>query len=232
MKKFYLMLGAALLGIGANAQTLTFKLGDEIIEPGKTVIFEGGDKYEVPGVMATWNCAPEFTVTPSASGTIDVVGKSLTGDEFQMCCNGGCTPGTLINKPGINVTANNPYDLVLEFIGTQMGEDAKIPQNAVIEISAQYNGKPETLTKCSVKFFDTEGAGVMTVLDGKSSLYSVNGAIEYSVETPSTLTIYSTDGTVVGHEKVNGNGSVSTSDLAKGVYLYTLGSKSGKVLVK
>lgn len=231
MKKFYLMLGAALLGIGANAQTLTFKLDGKVVEPGTTVIFEGGDKYEVPGVMVTWNCAPEFTVTPSASGTIDVVGKSLTGDEFQMCCNGGCTPGTLIDKPGINVTANNPYDLVLEFIGTQMGEDAKIPQNAVIEISAQYNGKPETLTKCSVKFFD-DGLGVMTVLDGKTSLYSVDGAIQYSVETPSALTIYSTDGSVVDRRKVTGNGTVSTTDLAKGVYLYTLGNKSGKILVK
>lgn len=225
------MLGAVILGIGANAQTLTFKLGGQTVEPGTTAVFEGGDKYEVPGVMATWNCAPEFTVTPSASGTIDVVGKSLTGDEFQMCCNGGCTPGTLINKPGINVTANDPYDLVLEFIGTQMGEDAKIPQNAVIEISAQYNGKPETLTKCNVKFF-ADGSGVISVVDAKSSLNTLNGALEYSVESPATLNLYSTDGTTVISTEVNGNGSVSTSGLAKGIYLYTLGAKSGKIVVK
>ena len=89
------------------------------------------------------------------------------------------------------------------------------------------NGNESDMLAFTVKF-DTKPAGLETAV--KASYR--NNVLTYSLDAPATLAVYSITGAVALNRTVSGNGSVDFSTLPKGIYVYTLGGKANKVLVK
>ena len=59
-----------------------------------------------------------------------------------------------------------------------------------------------------------------------------NNVLSYNLQPPATLAVYSITGASVINRTVSGNGTVDFSILPRGIYIYTLGGKATKVLVR
>ncbi len=56
--------------------------------------------------------------------------------------------------------------------------------------------------------------------------------MSYKVDNPTKLAVYSTSGALVMSRTINAIGSLSLESLHPGVYIYTAGTKSGKIIVR
>lgn len=231
MKKIYLMAGALLLSLGMNAQTLKFTMGGKDVEAGSTQYCNDGKIDEYPGTGAQWAFDAHICVVGDKTGSVTVIGENMSGGNIGLCFGGQCEQAPRVEKTS-TVTANVPLDAQFEYLGMELGENVTVPKNVITELTAQYDDTPESLIKLTVIFNSDEQGGTVSVYEQGETLTSVNGALEYSVEGTAELALYTTDGSKVISQTVYGNGSISTANLTKGVYVYSLGTKSGKVIVK
>lgn len=235
MKKFYILAAVAAIAICADAQTLKFTVEGTEVTPGQTVSYTSKDsEITISPNSVYWFIGPEVLVTGSETGSIDVSASCSSGQEISLCSVGDCETGTSVLKREVPVTANTPKDIAFDYHGFLVGapDDTSYLYNVVTAISAEYSGKPETGTAFTLVINPTQQGGTVTIFENGESLVSEGGSLTYSVETESELNLYDADGKNVMSARVNGNGSLSTTSLKKGVYVYTLGSKSGKVFVK
>lgn len=235
MKKIYMLAAAAILAAGAQAQTLSFTmLNGTPITPGSTVSFNDGEvEIDQAYDWGMWTYDPHIKITSDINGSVNVVANCTTGQSIQMCCGGQCEKGPRVEKNNVALTAGTPLDIAFEYAEEVEGvPNIKVPENVTTEISAEYVGNPASKVEFVLVCNSTEGGIVIGVYEKAGQLTSVNGSLEYSVEDACTLALYSQAGERVLTTEVEGNGAISTVGLAKGVYVYTLGTKSGKLIVK
>lgn len=227
MKKFYLLLCAAALGLTAQARQLTFYIDNQAITPGSTVEFsdvlieeDGGVKYVT--------MAPSLSLGADLYMKVDIVADCTSGQTVQMCAGGACKSGKKVVKENIAISTGSKLPLKFEYEG-EFDTDEKVADvtTAFSAVCADY---PET----AIQFILVMGTdlGSVTAIAMPEGLKLVPGGLEYDLASPAVLALYNAAGACVLNAAVEGHGTVSTASLPAGIYVYSLGGKSGKLYVK
>lgn len=228
MKKFYLLMACAAMTLGAQAVNLKFMLGDQEITPGSTVKFieYTAEEYE-PGVWDIMMKPDLSIVSDFFTNTVTVTATCTSGQSIQMCCGGNCSKGESVTKEDLTLRKDQPLSLDFEFMEEEY-EGAVVPD--VITTFTATDGESDPIEFTLVM---GPGASALETIGGVSeSVRPVTGGIAWSVADATTLDLYSVAGTRVISVLCEGNGTVSTSALAPGIYIYTLGANTGKLIVK
>lgn len=236
MKKLSLILGLGLIAMGANAATLKLTMvGDKEIQNGETIVFNDGEIDQKDGYYTYWCFDPEIMITGSEAGAITLNFECTTGQSIQCCISSdlGCISGETVNIPSFNLAANTPTPMMFDYTEQPRRPGSEtLPTDVTANVSVKYLSDETSEIKFTMIFNHKDENAVSNVREEDAKLIVNNGAIEYATAEAAVLNVYDTCGRLVISEKVNGNGSVATTGLGKGVYVYTLGAKSGKFLVK
>ncbi len=223
MKKFYLFLGAVALAASANAKQLTFYLGDTPIVNGSEVYFSDIQSTDLGGLYDI-TMAPELYVVSDVNASNVKISAECTSEQtIQLCAGGSCEMGTYIVKENVNLTAG--VKLPLEF--HYAGFETEIPE-ITTEIDGIYGEEFDTYTSFTIVMGPNAS---LAILEHSKDLRSVPGAIRYTVDGETPFCLYSTDGAEVLSTVLDGEGTLSTSSLRKGIYVYTLGDSKGKLYI-
>ncbi len=227
MKKFYLLLCAAALGLTAQARQLTFYIGDQVITPGSTVEFSDILIEEEGGVQYV-TMAPSLSLGTDLYMKVDIVADCTSGQTIQMCAGGACSTGTKVVKEGVAISTGAKVPLKFEY-EDEFDSGVTIP-DVTTSFSAVCPDYPET----KIEFVLVMGSELnsLTVIETPAELKVVPGAIEYNVTSATEFSLYNAAGTCVLNTTLKGNGAVATDSLAAGIYVYALGAKTGKIYVK
>ncbi|MDE7181274.1 MAG: T9SS type A sorting domain-containing protein [Muribaculaceae bacterium] len=221
MKKIYALLACAAVALGTQAQNVKFFYQGHEIENGTTLVYSDQEEQGFDYVLA-----PAVTVVATASQQIKVVADCTTGQSIQLCIGGGCQSGTSVTSASFRANAGQSYDLEYEYFSPV--EITEIVSTDITVIDDLFGS---TINKITLKF-DPDAAGVKVTAVSAENVTVGNGALNYSVEAPTTLALYNTAGQEVYNATVREQGSVSTASYAPGIYIYRLGSKTGKFVVK
>lgn len=229
MKKFYLIMAALMACVSVSAKEITFSLGDKPVADKSTVYF---DKIEVEsyegGMDVMMNPGIVLTSDVSADNLIIVV-ECKSGQRVQLCAGGECRMGTKITKTDVAVQAGTPLPLMFEYMGFGLSSDKEIPVVETV-ISAQYADDPGSYRSFTI-IMGKDLNGVDDVETTPDTLKCIPGAIEYSVSGSTLLTLADIEGKVIVRQTLTGSGTIPTDELQKGVYIYTLGDKKGKLYI-
>lgn len=231
MKKLYITLAAALLGVASlQARELTFYLGDDKIAAGEEVIYNEVEKEPIGGGAFEVTIAPKLYLgSDFLSNKIQITANCTSGQDIQMCAGGNCMMGKTVVKTDVKIEANAKLPLEFEYFG-ELGADEKLPE-IITEFEA-YDTRYESATKVSFTLVMNRESGALTVIKNNQAFRAIAGGIEYSLEAPATVELYSITGRKVLSAHLDGSGVLSTTSLPKGIYIYTLGDKSGKLYVR
>ncbi|MDE7136289.1 MAG: hypothetical protein K2N91_06630 [Muribaculaceae bacterium] len=243
MKKIFTLFAllAATLSSYAAAPELLF--GDTPVVPGKT--------YETAYEMTTQQIGPMTLNRYVQDSNLSIkgeAGKSVTVEllpsaEVQFCSiNGQCimagpnvtstkvgilggegasgviTDPLLIDKATTDMTGNNPSELLSDI---------------TVEVKAYYTDTPSEYATAKVIMTNkAEVGGVHSVAAEKASITVKGNSIVYNFASRTNLCVYSIAGGRVYGNTLQGSGSVSLDFLHPGIYIYTTGSTSGKILIR
>lgn len=230
MKKLYTLLLGLALTLSAGARTLTFWNGDAKIEAGATVEFndwtvvDNGDYVEVKAL-------PDLYIQSDiATSTLQVKAVCTSGQKIEMCCGGACSfaeNGNPLVK-AVTVSARQKLALDFKYIAEfDKGEEYPVVTTLFEAVDTKY---PDT--KKEFVLIMKNGNGSVLELETSNAVKAVPGAINYNLAAPAELSLYSMTGRLALKASVEGHGSISTASLAKGLYIYRLGTKSGKLYVR
>lgn len=221
MKKFSILLACAAMALAANAQAVKFYYQGKPVETDKTLTF-GDTEGDDFGYMFK----PEVFLKASTMATVRVKAECTTGQNVNLCFGGQCgKPSTTVESNPTNMMANELYALEYDYVSND-------PINEVIKtnVSVIDDITEEVFSKITI-VFDPAYASVNVIESDKAVSY-YDGELIYNVEKAADFALFSTDGKRVISATVQGNGSFSTSSLAKGIYVYRLGNDTGKIIVK
>lgn len=227
MKKFYLLLLGALAVAPVNAVNLKLFMGEQEITPGSTVYFKDyqAEEYE----SGVWDIMmnPELSVESDFfTSDVTITAECTSGHKIQLCAGGSCETGYSITKTGITLRKGERFNLDFEFI------------------DMEYEGPtvPDVTTNLTIQTPDDDPVGfTLTMGPSGASLNMVevtdnisfsNGAITYNMQSPALFSLYSLIGNRMLSTELEGNGTISTAALPAGVYIYTIGRKTGKILIR
>lgn len=229
MKKLYLTLMAAAVAMAANAKELTFSMGDNTIANGSTVYFDKIEIESYEGGMDIIMNPPIMLKSDVAAKNVVVVAECTSGHKIQLCAGGACETGTSITKTGVSIGAGATIPLMFEYMAFGQAPDAEIPTIETY-IATMYAGDDDSMKTFTI-IMGKDVAGVKVIETTPKSLKCTTGAIEYNVSESATLTLYNLEGKLSLSENVSGNGTISTSHLRQGIYVYTLGNEKGKLYI-
>lgn len=235
MKKLYFLAAAALLTAGsASAKSFTLYAGETEVTNGAEIIV-GEDKIELTDLseygidQVDYKYDPELYVVTDESANMTVNAKCTSGQNIQLCFGGACRDGKELTQTGL-VEAGKRTGLLFDAIGsvTTIGE---LPEISA-EVTVQYADDADSAVK------------VYVVMGPKASIQVVkfdpsfcvgNGVINYDLNGAAVASIYNLNGAEVLRANISGQGTISTANLPKGVYVYRLqGAKNiaGKLIVR
>lgn len=173
-----------------------------------------------PGIFVKANV--ECTVTGSI--------QTIKG-EWQYCFPNSCQQV----PEGQTVTTSGKLEAG-SFTNTQIHTTARIPKNGGYD---EIHKAVFTTTGAGVTYtVNLETAPVAPVEDGIEEtvvatdyVFCANNVLTYKVAAPAALTVYNIGGQAVASKKVSGEGSLDLN-LPAGLYLYSVGNLSGKIVVK
>lgn len=224
MKKT-LLIASALFALTMQAQDVKFVHGNQTIEQGSTYKCYDWNYDDLNGEYLS---DPEISLCSDIDITVNVVAKSESTDHFlQLCCGGLCARGSEVIKENISLTANTP--LATQFEAGYY--DDMEPQTIISTLSVYENGTNNLINSITV-ICDANSNSVALFEADNNSVKAADGKLLYTVDSATTLALYGTDGTRVVETAVEGNGEINTTGLEKGVYVYTIGKKCGKIIVK
>lgn len=222
MKKFSILLACAAMALAANAQAVKFYYQGKPVETDKTLTF--GDTED--DGFGSYMFKPEVFLKASSMATVRVKAECTTGQNVNLCFGGQCgVESTTVESNPTNIMANQLYALEYDYVSND-------PINEVIKtnVSVINDITEEVFSKITI-VFDPAYASVNVIESDKAVSY-YDGELIYNVEKAADFALFSTDGKRVISATVQGNGSFSTSSLAKGIYVYRLGNDTGKIIVK
>ena len=225
MKKIFTTLALAFACVAPSFAALTVTHDGKAIEYGDVVTLSAEDfKSDFPGKVP-FGAEAIFNMTTDAKE----VNYTATADceYFQYCYGVNCYP---ISKVGdeytLSGTMPSSTDIQIHvYLSGGVLPEASGEMQVILD-----NGNESDMLAFTVKF-DTKPAGVEGLETAVKASYR-NNVLTYSLDAPVTLAVYSITGAVALNRTVSGNGSVDFSTLPKGIYVYTLGGKANKVLVK
>lgn len=229
MNKIFTLAAALLLGSFASQAAITATVNGKEIEHGSTLFINADDFINEPVAgMNVFTGALDIKVVSTAAP----VKIDLSCDDqntIQVCPVAvGCIP---MSPEGDH------------FTGTATIKEAEFE----IPIHARFRFVPElpdfkgllevilTDKNMDVLGFyvdvNTTRAGIADLNTAPVASFR-NNVLTYSLQAPATLAVYSITGASVINRSVSGNGTVDFSTLPRGIYIYTLGGKASKVLVR
>lgn len=229
MKKFYSLIALTFACLAANAQTINFVHDGKIIESGSTFTYNGMELKDYGSILEV-NIDPDLYILSDKTVTVNATANCTTGQSIQLCPSGTCIPGVNVVSENINLTANTPLSARFEHIGYYMSKD-EIPDIISTNL-AIYEG-PVTgtpVTEITVVMKPKEAS--VSIVETDPEFKYINGFIEYSVDSASKVQIFDLNGKVIFESEINGKGSINVESFAQGIYVYRLGTKSGKIYIK
>lgn len=222
MKKFYLLIAIAGLAFAGNAQNVKFYENGKEIPKNSTYTFNNVEE-DFSGLLLH----PAITLKAEASTTVKVSANCTTGQEIQLCFDGGCKAGVNVTSNPVTMTKGVSYNLDYKY--EPMSFD---PIEDVITsvITVTDNITNVTVNEITVTYDPNAGSVNAVVTD--SDLSYTDGVIKYNVNQATSLSLYNAAGQIVAKSTANGSGEFSTALLPTGVYIYRLGNNTGKILVK
>lgn len=227
MKKLYLTLLGAALAFGATARELTFYYGDNVIQSGSTITFDGveiddyGDYYEV-------TMEPKlYLATDIYSNTIEVKATCTSGQTIQLCAGGNCMKGVSVTKSGVKLNPGTKLNLQFDYVDEL---DAGVPVPTVTTVIEAVDTK-HTETAKSFTIVMGQNASV-EVIQNQSEITVTKAGIVYTLSEPLHFALFNITGKQIVSTTVSGTGMIPADGLAKGIYVYRAGKHSGKIIVK
>lgn len=210
-----------------QAANLTFYVGEDAVVPGSTVYIHDyeAEEYE-PGVWYIMMNPNMSIESDFFTNTVTVTAECTSGHNIQMCAGGLCMRGTTVVKDNLTLRKDTPLDLSFEFLdGAYMGPSVPV---VITKFSAvDGNGTPVEFTLV----MGPDDASVDTV-KANDQVRVVDGGVEYDLSSSQEISLYTLTGVKVMSATISGRGTLSTSGLAKGLYVYTLSNHTGKILIK
>ena len=227
MKKFLLLLAGVSAYMSADAIELTFWMGNQHITPDQTVKFTDIDivNYDEDGYKEV-KMDPKLSISSNIfSSDVKITATCTSGQSIQMCAGGLCRGGVTVTKEGVTVRPNQKLDLGFDYAG-EFDLDETIP-TVVTVIEAEDVQESDSKVQFIIEMGEA-GASVSTI-EVNDDFKAVEGGVAYSADKDYTLTITTMSGVNVYTANVSGEGFIS---LDKGLYVYTFGSRSGKIYIK
>ncbi len=229
MNKIFTLSAALLLGSLVSQANITATVDGKPIEHGTTLEINADDFINEPVAgMNVYTAELNIKVVSNAAP----VNIDLSCDDqntIQFCPSAaGCIP---LNPDGDH------------FSGSAVVKDAEfdVPVHVRFRFVPElpdFKGKMEVILTDKnmdvLGFYidvNTTRAGIGNV-DAAPVASFRNNVLSYNLQTPATLAVYSITGASVINRTVSGNGTVDFSTLPRGIYIYTLGGKATKVLVR
>jgi len=229
MKKLYLSICLAVAGLlTMQARELTFYIGETPIADGQSISFtdiivnDNGDYSEV-------KMAPDLYLgTDIFSNEVNMTATCTSGQEIQLCAGGACKKGVTVEKTGLSVSPSAKLALDFEYIA-ELDAGVAVP-TVTATIEAQDGDRAET--KKAFTIVMSAKAGSITLIAERDDLRFTRAGIEYSLDAPADFALYTADGLRVLSTRLSGSGTLVTDGMAEGIYVYTLGNRSGKIYIK
>lgn len=227
MKKLYLILCGAMLCISAQARELTFWYGDTPIADGSTINFTDIEVID-NGTYKEVHMEPElYLSTDIFSSEITVTATCTSGQVIELCAGGSCTAGTSVTKENVVISTNEKKELRYDY-KADLDIDEEVP-TVIATIEAQDG--TFTQTRKSFTIVMGESAAINSI-ESLSDFRFTDAGLEYDLDSASTFALYAVDGRLAMKATLSGRGTLSTSSLAKGIYIYSIGGTSGKIYIK
>lgn len=223
MKK-HLLLALALLpgALSANA-AIDMYMGDQKLANNGTYTFNTITQ-DPNGVFMI---EPELSLLSTEETVVNIEARCTSGQSIQMCAGGQCENAPAVRKEDITLQANVKLDLEFEYINNQVDDQSQLPKNITTVFTIEGD---EELSYTLV--MNSDGSGIQAIVDRDRNVAYANGELIYNLSKTAKLTLCDTNGRVVLYTTVSGNGTVSLANLAKGLYIYRLGHKAGKIMVR
>lgn len=230
MKKL-LLLAAALISLSAQARELTFYLGETAIKPGEKVEFTGVT-LEQAGTGFDVVMAPELYLhSDIVTSNVTIKAECTSGQSIQMCAGGNCMAGTTVTKTGVRIASDQKLPLEFEYMD-YVASEKDVPE-VITTFTAVDPKYPDTQVTMVVEMKHNAGVGSVSV--SVSEVTVTKGAINYKVDSPSVLSIVDITGRTVMRRDIADEGSVDTTSLPCGLYIYRLtgaATRSGKFQIR
>lgn len=229
MNKLYLAICGVALAFTAQARQLSFYIDDTPITSGSTIEF-------TDVIVDDYGTAMDVTMAPNLYVSTDLFTNELTvkatctsGEMISMCAGGNCSSGTTVTKEGVTVQTGEKLPLRFEYMATELDSGTEIPTVTTL-IEAEVAGDAGTHIEFVI-VMGPEGASVVEIERAQSVVVTSAGLV-YNLDAPATLTLYNMCGNRVLEAGLSGSGVLNTGNLARGLYIYSLGGKSGKLFIK
>lgn len=223
MKKFYTILACAAIALGVNAQTVKFYNNDAEIANGSTAKFHDAPYDDAFG---WYEFKPDIKLKASSKITVVVKAECTTGQNINLCFGGQCgeEAPTLTSQP-CEMTPGEYYPLLYDLSSFDEFEEVISTEISVIDTS------DDSVINHITVVYEPAGNSV-SVIESDNAIKYIGGNLYFDVDKAAELSLYSVEGSKVISTVIEGNGSISTTTLAKGIYVYRLGQKTGKIFVK
>ncbi|MDE6297970.1 MAG: T9SS type A sorting domain-containing protein [Muribaculaceae bacterium] len=232
MKKLYTFAAAALFAVAPlSAREFTFWLNNTQLKNGDKIVYNEIEREVITPVMENIMIQPPlYLTTDIMTKTLQITAKCVSGQSIQLCAGGSCDAGEEVTKKDITLQGSQRLPLEFDYVENERNPSDPIP-TVVTEISAVDTKYPNTLTSITVTL-NGDNAAVTDIFANDNDFRAVTGAIEYRFDVPTQVAIFNLAGETVLEATLNGEGSLNTTSLSKGVYAYKAGAKSGKIYIR
>lgn len=224
MKKILTSLTILAAALAASAQNFTVTTTDDATISNGDVINIGYIDGARPGTY-TWD--PELIVHIEKAGGLTVTANASIASFVQFCgLDGACQ--MLVSSPfsksktygagdicPLEIDAINKRDLPAEPIVTNVTVSSG---SQTVSFTLNFIGEPK--------------AGIQSATVDPNKISVAHRVLTYNVDSPSQLAVYNISGRAVINRRINSTGSLNLAALPAGVYVYRLGSSTGKFLLR
>lgn len=216
------------LALSASAQTFT-------VSDAAGKIYADGDVvnigYTFDGECYSWSPEIQVTVNEETSlfggSTFSVTATASQAGIVQFCgLIDGCTILSSASATHTKTyTKGQTFPLAIEIL------DCYDMLTSEVSVDVKITDGSETM-KLTINFLTTEAAGINETAGMVSKIAFSGRTMTYSLESAEKFTLYNISGRAMVDRTLSGSGSLNFTSYPAGVYVYRLGSKTGKVLLK
>lgn len=242
MKKIFTLFTLMAAAISSYAAAPELLFGDTPVEPGK--VYETAYTVQVlqlgPKTIHIYKQDSDLFIRAEADKNITV--EVTSSHSVQFCSvDGQCintVAGEMATKSGvwgIGQTGMYTEDAQIHNgLQDMTGKPAsEVLNNITVEVKAYYTASPAEYTTAKVIMTNKSELGAIGNIDADKASVTVKGnKLAYNFSSPTPLAVYSIAGGRVYGNTLNGQGEVSLDFLHPGVYIYTTGKTSGKILLR
>lgn len=244
MKKIFTLIAAAMTAMAAWADAPQLLFGNQVADPDKT--YETGYTSTVveivPGVMSMTVYMQDSDLSVRAENGSEITVELKASEHVQFCgIDGKCVQGEEITKTGTIFDEDDSSEFATAKLEIDLSTNDwegiapdQLLHNITLEVKTYYSDSPEEYAYAKVVMTNkSASAGISDItIDADSQISLTGNTLNYNVEEPTKLAVYNVNGGLVLSRTVAAEGSLSLDSLHAGVYIYSLGAKSGKILVR